>query len=292
MAAHLITRTGLLAVAVGCAGDVATTTHLVTADVVTLRDSEDAVDADASPEPDGQGDDVPTEPDVDPSMDAPDADAPDADSSDLPHTDLPDSPDVEPDPVDVSDTPEAVDTDELPDVEDSDIGDVEDSDIEDGDIEDGDIEDSEEPDVPPDPGDTDVPDVVVPPTPLVLGTLAGAAFTPLPDGVDFEITQGPQGGIHLEVGIDVTWDSEEAKLSGVLSCRTRLADKDVGFNETPNFILYRAPEGTYRSIVIPVYFQDFDAAVYVNQNVAVSCMFTIGEVALQDGAVVHLVDLF
>lgn len=247
----------------------------MTAEVVTPTDVELVVDADAAPAPDTQGEDLPVEPDVDPPMDVPDIEEPDADSAEPPDTDLPDSPDVEPDPVDVSDTPEPDDAGELPDVDDSDTVDI------------------EEPDVPPDPGDAvDLPDAVEPPMPLTLGTLAGATFTPLADGVDLEITQGPQGGIHLEVGIDVTWVSEETKLSGVLSCRTRLGAKDVGFNETPNFILYRTQEGTYRSVMIPVYFQDWDAAVYVNQNVAVSCTFTIGDVPLEDGAVVHLVDLF
>jgi hypothetical protein len=278
----MIMRAGLLfvAVAVGCAGDDATTSPIVTAEVVTPADSVDTVDADEPPLPDVSDDDVPTVPDVEAPADVPDADGPDADSAELPDTDLPDSPDVGPDPVDVSDTPQPVDSGDLLEIGDSDV-------------EDSEIDDSEEPDVPPDPGDgVDDPDVVEPPTPLVLGTLAGATFTPLADGIDLEITQGPQGGIHLEVGIDVTWDSAETKLSGVLSCRTRLGAKDVGFNETPNFILYRTPDGTYRSVMIPVYFQDWDAAVYVNQNVAVSCTFTIGDVPLEDGAVVHLIDLF
>lgn len=272
-----MTRSALLlaALAAGCTGDDATMTGLVTADIVQAVDTSGEPDTDAASLPDVDQDDTRTEPDVDTLVDVADDDAPDVVQMDLPEPDPPDVPDVGPDPVDVWDTPEPLDIDELVDVDGTDISDVADLDTQ------------------PDPDDViDVPDVVVPPSPITLGTLAGATFAPLSDGVDLEITQGPQGGIHLEVGIDVAWDSEETKLSGVLSCRTRLGAKDVGFNETPNFILYRAPEGTYRSIVIPVYFQDFDAAVYVDETVAVSCSFLIGDVLLEDGAVVHLVDLF
>ena len=286
----------IVAAAASCAGDDDVTTSLVTADVVATAEvataevstaevstaevsTAEVSTAEVAGGDDGHGDD-----DVDTSIDVadddvqvepedvPSVDAPDADFTDLPDTSLLDVPDADPAPPDTTDTSDPLDAEDLLDVEEPDIL---------------------ESDIVPDPDDTlDLTDVVAPVTPLVVGTFAGAAFTPLPDNVDLEITQGPQGGIHLEVGIDVVWDSMETKLAGVLSCRTRLGATDVGFNETPNFILYRAPQGTYRSVMIPIYFQDWDAAVYVDKNVAVSCAFTVGDVVLEDGAVVHLVDLF
>lgn len=142
-------------------------------------------------------------------------------------------------------------------------------------------------DIPPEPD-------VQPAAPMVaLGQVdADGQFSVLLEGQPLEIVQGPQGGIHAEVVVEVLPLSDEgAKFVVGLNCSTHIDDALVGLIDVKNYKLIPVgDDGWYRSQLVPIFFEKNVAAPYEGHSATISCEIKIAGVVFSAVQTVLLID--
>lgn len=124
-------------------------------------------------------------------------------------------------------------------------------------------------------------------------------FAPLVDGAALEIVQGPQGGIHLEVAIEVR-PTGAASLDVDLLAAAHLADAPDGRPLPASPVLIGALAVSdypleldgecYRSAVIPIFLNEVEASKYASRPATVSITLTVAQSTLRVERRVLLVD--
>jgi len=133
---------------------------------------------------------------------------------------------------------------------------------------------------------------------LTLGTASLGEFAPLPDGTDLEIVQGPQGGIHIEVAVELTIAADSPLASGseiiaTISGDMAIEGAVVGSTTLSNYLMPAVAPGVFGSGVMFLIFEQDIAAPYAGKAAQVSLTVALDgglEAAAQVGVV--LVDWF
>ncbi|TNF32044.1 MAG: hypothetical protein EP329_11355 [Deltaproteobacteria bacterium] len=163
-------------------------------------------------------------------------------------------------------------------------------------------------------------DTAAPEPDLSLGRIAGVTdFTAFTPGEAVEIVQGPQGGIHVEIGVRFPWPGVTAPSAGLGACdeateveqavascgqcpctavtaiaaRSFVDGAEVGAYVTTGYPVSLLAPGVYQTYAIPVIFYTVDAAPFVGKTVEIRVDVTLpdGE-ARQTAATLTLRDDF
>ena len=103
--------------------------------------------------------------------------------------------------------------------------------------------------------------------PLEIGSFASGAFVPFSPGSGLEIVQGPQGGIHVEVGARMTVEGLADAIFVAVEGRTELDDEVVGLLSTPQLAVVGA-DGVYTTAVLPIIFAQDEAEAYLGPELS------------------------
>jgi hypothetical protein len=117
-------------------------------------------------------------------------------------------------------------------------------------------------------------------------------FAMLEAGQNLEIVQGPQGGVHVEVGVRVSLPPEWGTVLATIDALSFIEGEAVGAMNLENYGLYETSEG-YVSWAIPVIFFTNLADPYVGEALEIAITVTLETGEQGTGiASVHLIDWY
>lgn len=128
---------------------------------------------------------------------------------------------------------------------------------------------------------------------VTLGEVTPALdFSVLEAGQNLEIVQGPQGGVHVEVGVRVSLAPELGTMLASIDAVSLIGGEAVGSMVLDDYGLYETAEG-YVSWAIPVIFFTNLADPYVGETLEIAITVTLESGEQGTGtASVHLVDWY
>lgn len=132
---------------------------------------------------------------------------------------------------------------------------------------------------------------VEPPRPdLIIAQVSeDGSLLPLEDGAAVEIVQGPQGGIHIEVALDIYLTAVEppATIKPAIECELTDRGEILALVKVSKYPMVLREEGTYRTELMPVIFVEHLATHYVGLEPRLVCRVVAADYTLS--AVVNLV---
>jgi len=166
-------------------------------------------------------------------------------------------------------------------------------------------------------GDTADVDTFTPDPMMTLGEVSGTTeFMALSPGDPIEIVQGPQGGIHIEIGVRFPWagvteptptiahcDEAAEVQQAIMSCgqcpctavtamdaRSFVDGESVGSYVTQGYPVSLLSAGLYQTYAFPVIFDTVDAAPYVGHVVDVQVSITLPDGEQRSTAITLLME--
>ena len=136
------------------------------------------------------------------------------------------------------------------------------------------------------------PDVAPSDFELVLGRVDSEfQFTALAAEDVIEIVQGPQGGIHLEIGVLLNLVGPPGQLSVDVTAATLQDGVEVGSAAYANLAVYETEPGVYQSGFFIVIFHTDEAEPYAGKPARIRVSAQVGELTGWAELGVQLVDL-